>query len=103
MAAANRDYQLLSLEPGSAHFRFIGPFAGREVVWDAKVQALGLQAAAQYIDIGQCEGDCVPVNIGLVVSELQSPDLLKTMFMIRQYKRLKPGRHEFSGPAKKND
>lgn len=84
---------------GGARLRFIGRYQDRDVVWDAELIALsGDRAAAQFIDIGEPGPRGVPIRIGLGVPCIDRPTVLKTIIMVRNYKRLRPGRHEF-GPA----
>lgn len=83
----------------SLRLRFIGRYQEREVVWDAELIALsGDGAAAQFLDIGAPGPRGVPIRIGLGVPCIDRPTVLKTIIMVRNYKRLRPGRHEF-GPA----
>ena len=92
--------QLLEVQSRLIRFRFIGAFAGEDVIWDVSLRALGRDAPAQYIDISEAEGDVRPVAVGLLLDELDSPCIEKTMLMIRRYKRLRAGRHDYLGPAK---
>jgi hypothetical protein len=83
-----------------ARLRFIGRYQDREVVWDAELIALAADGgtAAQFLDIGEPGARGIPIRIGLGVPCIDRPTLLKTIIMVRNYKRLHPGRHEF-GPA----
>lgn len=103
LAQQGKDYQLLQLASDSAHYRFVGRFEGREIIWDAHVHALGSQGEEQYIDIGEYRGGLRTIAIGLLVDVLDEPVLRKTMLMVRQYKRLRQGRHGFLGPAKQEN
>lgn len=84
----------------SLRLRFIGRYQEREVVWDAELIALAATGAdtAQFLDIGAPGPHGVPIRIGLGVPCIDRPTVLKTIIMVRNYKRLRPGRHEF-GPA----
>lgn len=84
----------------SLRLRFIGRYQEREVVWDAELIALAATGAetAQFLDIGAPGPRGVPIRIGLGVPCIDRPTVLKTIIMVRNYKRLRPGRHEF-GPA----
>ncbi len=93
---------------------FAGEFEGQPVVWKATVTALNAdqnaarnfqaaQAAVQYIDVSteqHAENDVLPVEIGLFVSQIDEPTVFKVIMMVRQYKNLRRGRHEFSGLRK---
>ena len=88
-------------QAGRAHIRFIGPFAGRPVIWDATVMTLaycrraGMAGNSRFIEIGDPVDELYPIAIGLDLDDIEEPDLLKTVIMIRKYKRLRRGRHEF--------
>lgn len=83
----------------SARLRFIGRFQGEDVVWDAELIALaaGNGTAPQYLDIGAPTPRGIPIRIGLGVPCIDRPTVMKAVIMVRNYKRLHPGRHEF-GP-----
>jgi hypothetical protein len=98
--AAESDYELLAADPACARLRFLGRFEGRAVAWDATVRALGAGAARRYIDIGADGPDGVRLEVGLPLEALDAPALRKCVIMIRQYRRLRRGRHEFGGAAR---
>lgn len=79
--------------------RFSGRFEGEDVVWDAELVALAATAdmPVQYLDIGVPGSRGVPIRIGLAVPAIDRATLLKAIMMVRNYKRLRRGRHEF-GP-----
>jgi len=93
------------VEPGDrshARIRFPGVYQKKEIVWDATVYSLHARARAaakrdpvQYIDIGQPGPHGIRLTVGLNVEMIDEPTLLKTVIMIQNYKRLRPGRHEF--------
>ena len=84
--------------------RFEGPFEGRQVTWLATLQALlespstdlARQPAANYIEIGAAGPDSVPITVGLQVERIDPPTVRKAMIMIRRYRRLRRGRHEYT-------
>jgi hypothetical protein len=91
-----------------AGIRFLGTFEGAEVIWDATVmtlaryntqQAMENKPAAQrqFIDIARTGNTLRRIVIGLELENIDTPALLKTIIMIRKYKRLHTGRHEFEG------
>lgn len=82
-----------------AQLRFIGCFQGEEVVWNAELIALAAQdpAATQFLDIDTPTPHGIPIRIGLGVPCIDRPTVMKTIIMVRNYKLLHPGRHEF-GP-----
>ena len=100
-----------------AVIRFDGSFEGQAVSWEAEVQTLervyrsalaerNLPPGSplelqQFIEIPQPPRRGVPtaIHIALDVTRIDHPTLLKTVVMVRQYKRLKLGRHDY-GPAR---
>ncbi|WP_297528170.1 hypothetical protein [Thiohalobacter sp.] len=87
--------------PGEARIRFLGRFQGQPVVWKARLCALAADdAGPQYLDIGPAEADGVPLEIGLAIPVIDEAAMRKTVIMVRNYRRLRPGRHEFAGPRK---
>jgi hypothetical protein len=82
--------------------RFSGPFEGRTVIWDATFITLsacnGMKGPRRnFIEIGGQSGEAIPLTVGLNVPCIDLPTVRKSMMMIRQYKRLSRGRHEY-GP-----
>lgn len=95
-------YTLLApLTTTRAHFQFEGPFDGQEIVWDAELLALGNIPASghagrrAYIDIGESGPQGRSLQVGLNVAALDEAVVLRTIIMIRQYRRLRPGRMLF--------
>lgn len=87
-------YTLLEpLRAERARFSFSGPFENREIRWDATLVALA--SGRSYIDIGAEAGGRRIVQIGLAVPVIDAAVVLRTIVMLRQYKRLRAGRHEF--------
>ena len=89
----------------SCRLRFIGDFEGRPVIWHAHIRSLdhyarnhpsgsGRQRLRQYIDI-QPGDDGYELEVGLNLQKIDEAALLRTIIMIRQYKRLHAGRHEY--------
>jgi len=110
---------LVQGEPGpqSAHVRFTGRLQGREVVWNCEFVTLQSElerlagragpaapdSVRGFIEIGEpCERG-VPLRVGLNLERIDYPAILKMIVMIRNYKRLRPGRHEFGEPYRKAD
>lgn len=101
--------ELLDAPGGSAlRLRFPGPFEGRTVTWDATFVALGNPAvragsgmsAGNFIEIGADGPNGVPIRVGLQVARIDAPTIRKTMIMIRRYRRLRRGRHDYGeGPS----
>jgi hypothetical protein len=100
--------------PGSARGRFAGRFYGRPVRWDAEILTLNerrrrLQAAGevsggeltlrQFIEIGEETAEGRRLTVGLNLPAIDEPAVRKTMVMIRNYKRLRCGRHDYGEPV----
>jgi len=103
---------LLLSEPGGqvVHVRFTGCFEGREVVWDCHFGTLAggfryctqqretgaEQSRSCFIDIGQPGNRGMPLRVCLNLPCIDIPSIRKMIIMIRNYKRLRFGRHEFA-------
>ncbi len=74
-------------------FAFVGPLHGKEVIWHCELRKL--TRGPNYIEIAAEQGTTIPLRIGLKLPALDRAAILKTLIMIRNYKRLRPGRHEF--------
>jgi hypothetical protein len=98
----------------TAHVRFIGDYRGQMVIWDCCLMALNAKhetpditkllrsETCDFIEIDDADGQVIPLRIGLNIPRVDIPTMRKMMVMIRQYKRLGPGRHEF-GAANPDD
>lgn len=95
------DYQALTpLGEPELRLRFRGPFEGREIVWDAHfITRRAADAAHNYIDIGEEGPEGYQLTVVLDVHCFDAPTVHKAIIMMRQYKRLRRGRHEFGSPA----
>jgi hypothetical protein len=85
--------------------RFTGPFEGRTVTWDATLITLSQCAAEHperqwrnFIDIGEPREDSVPITVGLNVACFDERTVTMAILMVRRYKRLRRGRHEYGPP-----
>jgi hypothetical protein len=83
------------------HVRFEGRFEEQPVVWYAQIETLahfaqrsGSQRVRQFIDI-QLEAERHQVQIGLNLPRIDNAGVMRTIIMIRKYKRLHAGRHEY--------
>jgi hypothetical protein len=116
LAQQRRRFLALSpLDRPEVQIQFPGQFQEHDVIWDA--QLLTLQSVyqlqltqgqvkpdtpvtlRQYIHIHPAAGDRIPITIALNVTQFDEPTILKTMIMIHNYKRLRPGRHEYGEPV----
>ncbi len=94
----NQDYQ---------HIRFIGPFTGQDIIWDAHVYTLSYfvhqlntltpssSSVHAFLEVGNENERGRKIEIGLHLPYLDVPSLKKTIIMVRQYKRLALGRYEY--------
>jgi len=93
------EYEILDAGDGSFQvICFAGHMQGQAIMWQARVCALG-EGRRSYIDVQNIDNGTGAIEIGLPVEVVDTPTLNKTIVMIRQYKNLRPGRHEF-GPHK---
>jgi len=96
--------------PGGSilRLRFRGMFEGQPVTWLATLRATaapgpesGLgKPAASFIEIGEDTPEGVPITVGLPVATIDEPTIRKAMIMIRRYRRLRRGRHEYGPPRR---
>ena len=95
--------------PEQARFAFAGPFAGEETIWDATLLTLDawhqLQPPATdpvqrhaFIEVGAATAQGRGVRIVLDIPAIDEAVILRTIIMLRQYKRLRIGQHEFGAP-----
>ncbi|OOG27850.1 hypothetical protein B1C78_02680 [Thioalkalivibrio denitrificans] len=81
----------------SLRLRFYGPFEGREVLWIATFHALGSdgRGGANFIHVGEETPEGMTLSVGLPVARIDLPTIRNAVIMIRRYKRLRRGRHEW--------
>jgi len=93
------------------HFRFSGKFLQQPVIWDAHLYTLAYymnevlrtsrpHRARQFIDVGELSTSGRIIRIALNLPVIDEPAIIKTMIMIRQYKRLASGRYEYGETIK---
>ena len=107
LEATGRPYEaLMPLGGNAARVRFLGTLEGSEVLWNATLITLehycrGLPPAEralgvrQFIALAPVQDGRGSITIALNVPRIDGPAILKTIIMIRQWKRLRPGRHEY--------
>lgn len=111
LARTGLPYRALSPLGGAAlRLHFLGSLQGRPVAWDAEIVTLQACDQAQrpgaslprpardwrpFIEIGGATPHGMHLRVGLAVPCIDAATVLRTLMMIRQYKRLRPGRHEF--------
>lgn len=89
------------------HLSFKGMFQDNEVTWDTHFFTLdgygryGLEQdiknteLKQFIDIQPLKGNTFKLIIALNINTISHPNIQKMMIMIKQYKNLSIGRHEY--------
>lgn len=109
LADTGQDYVLVAApDDQTAHVRFSGQFQGQPVVWDCEFLTLAAEQAARratgtgglrnFIEIGEAGEHGRPLRVGLALARIDRPAIDKMIIMIRNYKRLHPGRHEYGEP-----
>ena len=87
-----------------AHFRFKADFQGKTVIWNTNFYTVeGFRAEKnientilkQFIDIEPSTPDVMNLTVVLKLNEVNKPNILKMIIMIKQYKNLSIGRHEY--------
>jgi hypothetical protein len=100
---------LAPLDSGQARFSFTGKFLNQEIVWDTTLLTLTHYHADQpdsaqpvvrtaFLEIGGETARGRAIRVALDIPRIDEPAILRTIIMIRHYKRLRPGRHEFGEP-----
>lgn len=106
------DYRLLQpIQPQLARFCFQATFQQQPITW--QVELITLQhyyelcleegiylpeesvSLQQFIEIPQTVTELHPVRIALAIEEVNRANLLKTIIMLSNYKRLQIGRHTY--------
>jgi hypothetical protein len=94
---------------GQARFTFAGVFQNQEITWDTTLLTLTHYHAEQpesaqpavrsaFLEIGGETARGRAIRVALDIPLIDEPAILRTIIMIRNYKRLHPGRHEFGEP-----
>ena len=87
-----------------AHIKFEGSFQGKTVTWDTHFFTLDgyssenndkQKITKQFINIKECAADTMELTLALKISEINTPNIQKMMIMIKQYKNLTTGRHDY--------
>lgn len=98
-----RDVAFTLLEPllpDRARFTFTGPFQGQIVLWNTTLRVADRASAtaagaASSIEVGEMTPAGRNLTVTLDIPTVDEPAILRTIIMIRRYKRMHPGRHEF--------
>lgn len=87
-----------------AHIQFEGPFQGETVTWDTHFFTLNgyitqhddtNKIQKQFIDIEPIDSNNLKLTIALKIAEINHQNIQKMMTMVKQYKKLSLGRHEY--------
>lgn len=81
--------------------RFAGRLLGESVTWDATLCTLAAAShpARRFIEVGETTSEGTRLTVGLDVARIDRPTVLKTVIMIRGWKNLRPGRHDYGAPV----
>lgn len=108
LVESHSDYLLQDELPANrVRLVFTGPFKGEPVVWNASIETIEAYAQhhrvgddpQQFIDIRQ-ENDAYWIHIGLNVQQIDQAVIERSIIMVRNYKRLNEGRHEYGARSK---
>lgn len=110
LATSGDDYRLLHRQSAtSVHIQFSGVFQQQTVIWDAVIQTLddyfnhqlaAKLAPGQSVDLKQFieikpGANLLQLQIALNLAEIDDAAIKRSIIMIRKYKRLHVGRHEY--------
>jgi len=95
------------LPAAKVYVQFTGNFEGKSVVWNTCISTLKEYAKShevaddpkQVIDIRLEEGSYL-VEIALNLEHINRATIERTIIMVRKYKRLRTGRHEYGVRSK---
>ena len=103
-------YSLLATpDAEQARFAFSGSFQDEQIIWDATLLTLARYhdiqpdagqpvARSAFLEIGGKTAHGRAIRVALDITLIDEAAILRTIIMIRNYKRLRPGRHEFGEP-----
>ena len=106
---ADDDMPYEALEPlggQTARIRCTGTLQGTTIIWEVRLMTLRhyyqtlskaerRHGIRQFIEVEPLSDGVSSATIGLNLSRIDEPAVLKTIIMLRQWKRLKPGRHRY--------
>lgn len=105
---SKQEYLLESDVPASrVYLKFTGMFHGEPVVWNACIRTIDeysqhhevAKDPLQFIEIDVDNGVHF-LQVGLNVEVIDKPTIERTILMIRRYRRLYQGRHEYGARSK---
>ena len=108
LQSTDEGYLLESELPATMiELKFCGPFEGHEVVWNARLTTVEAYSRTnpvaddpmQFIEIEKHDG-AYRIIIALNIDVIDQAVIERTIIMIRKYKRLRLGRHEYGAKSK---
>jgi len=80
-----------------AHIKFAGSFQNQAVTWDTQFsqESIENKSLKQFLHIEADKNDVFKLTIVLKIPEITEPNIQKMMIMVKQYKKLTLGRHEY--------
>lgn len=87
-----------------AHIKFTGPFQDKIVTWDTHFftlkgyitqENIKNTELKQFIEIQPVSADVMKLTVALNIDAITNPNIQKMIIMIKQYKNLSVGRHEY--------
>jgi len=90
---------LLSIGQHAAHFRFQGTFQEKDVIWNVRLHALPVSGTRkQTMKIKMADSSkTVSAELYLAIETVNEAAIRKSIIMLRNYKNLKTGIHEWTG------
>jgi hypothetical protein len=110
LAKSGKNFLALTPVPAlTVHIKFTGKLNEQDVVWDATIQTLAAYLAENpptrslkktldlrsFMQVGPPQAGVSALKVVLAVPLIDEPTIKKTIIMIRCYKRLQVGYHEF--------
>lgn len=107
LAEQKSDYICTSALPDTqVSLRFSGNFQKRPVIWDANITTIqryyqnsDRDTRPQFMEIQESSDSIYRLTVGLNLPIIDTPAIRKTIIMIRNYKLLKIGRHEWGNQS----
>ena len=109
LKASNSDFVITNSDDDQAcEIKFIGTFNGSSVIWQANIQTLkhyvgrlreenkeaGVIKMQQFLEI-EPKKEFFRIEVGLNLDKIDEAAIKRAIIMIRKYKRLHIGRHEY--------
>ncbi|HHJ13305.1 MAG TPA: hypothetical protein ENJ79_02865 [Gammaproteobacteria bacterium] len=111
LAARGQGWLVLSHEAECIQLCFTGPFEGGDVIWHCEFVTLAREwrglcrgrtiapvSLRNFIEVGEPREGHVPLRVGLALKQVDERAVRMMVHMIRQYRNLRRGRHEYGTP-----